>query len=170
MEIGSDHAGVAMIPMLSPWTVRAARPLPGAAGRRSIRCSLRTLGAAGCAVDRPPPELNKRAMASDPQLVARLEALLAGRPGIAPRTMFGGVCFMLNGNICVGVHNDLLIVRAGEQRASELLRRAHARPMDITGKPMRGWIMVGPAGLVRKADMARYVDAAVEFVATLPRK
>jgi hypothetical protein len=109
-------------------------------------------------------------MASDPQLVARLEGLLAGRPGIAPRQMFGGICFMLNGNMCIGVHKDRLIVRAGERRAAALLHRAHVRPMDLTGKPMKGWLMVAPEGIGRTAELARYVDAALAFVATLPPK
>ena len=109
-------------------------------------------------------------MHSDPQLVARLESLLAGQPGVAPRTMFGGVCFMLNGNLCVGVHKQELIVRVGEKQAAALRRRAHVRPMDLTGKPMTGWLTIGRAGLVRKTDLERYVDAAVEFVAGLPPK
>jgi hypothetical protein len=109
-------------------------------------------------------------MASDPKLVARLDAILARRSGVEQRKMFGGVAYMLNGNMCVGVHKDWLIARAGELRSAPLLRRAHVRPMDITGKPMKGWIMVEPDGLKRKADLVRYVDAAVEFVATLPAK
>lgn len=109
-------------------------------------------------------------MHSDPKLVARLERLLAGRPGIVPRTMFGGACFMLNGNMCVGAHKKELIVRVGEERAAALRKRAHVRPMDLTGKPMKGWLTIGPAGLARKADVERYVDAALEFVATLPPK
>jgi hypothetical protein len=109
-------------------------------------------------------------MASDPKLVARLEGLLAGRPGLAPRTMFGGVAYMLNGNMCVGVHKHWLIIRAGERLAATLLGRAHVRPMDITGKPMKGWIMIAPEGVKRRTDLARYVDAAFKFVSTLPPK
>ena len=84
--------------------------------------------------------------------------------------MFGGVCFMLNGNMCVGVHNDELIVRAGEHQAEALLRRAHVRRMDLTGKPMKGWLAVGPAGVARTANLQRYIEAALGFVATLPPK
>jgi hypothetical protein len=84
--------------------------------------------------------------------------------------MFGGVCFMLNGNMCVGVHKEQLIVRVGEEGAAALLRRAHVRRMDITGRPMKGWLMVAPAGVARKTDLVRYVNAALEFVATLPAK
>jgi hypothetical protein len=109
-------------------------------------------------------------MASDPKLVARLDAVLAHRRGITQRRMFGGVAYTLNGNICVGVYEDRLIARVGELRARTLLERAHVRPMDITGKPMKGWIMVGPDGLKRAADLVRYVDAAREFVAALTPK
>jgi hypothetical protein len=109
-------------------------------------------------------------VASDPKLVARLETLLARRKGVVPRTMFGGACFMLNGNMCVGVYKDELIVRTGEERAAALVRRTHVRPMDITGKPMKGWLMIGPAGIVRATDLRGYVEAALEFVATLPAK
>ena len=109
-------------------------------------------------------------MASDPKLVGRLSAILAERRGIEQRKMFGGVAYLLNGNMCVGVHKDWLIARAGERGAAPLLERAHVRPMDITGKPMKGWIMVGPDGLKKKADLRRYVDAALTFVEGLPTK
>jgi hypothetical protein len=109
-------------------------------------------------------------MASDPKLVGRLSSMLVGRPGVEQRKMFGGVAYLLNGNMCVGVHKNWLIVRAGERGAAPLLERAHVRPMDITGKPMKGWIMVGPDGLKKRADLLRYVDAALSFVEGLPAK
>jgi len=109
-------------------------------------------------------------MASDPTLVARLEKLLSGRNGIVRREMFGGVCFMLNGNMCVGVHKDQLIIRAGEEQARGELNRKHVRAMDITGKPMKGWLMVAPAGTTRAADLRRHVETALTFVARLPAK
>jgi TfoX/Sxy family transcriptional regulator of competence genes len=109
-------------------------------------------------------------MASDPKLVARLERLLVGRHSVSARVMFGGVCFVLNGNVCVGVYKDQLILRVGEERASAMLSRAHVRPMDITGKPMKGWLMVAPAGVRDKRQLARYVDAALAFVTELPAK
>jgi hypothetical protein len=109
-------------------------------------------------------------VASDPKLVSRLEKLLEGRPDVVPRTMFGGVCFTLNGNVCLGVYKDQLIVRSGERQARGLLTRTHVRPMDITGKPMKGWIMVAPAGIASKRVLEGYVDAALEFVSALPAK
>lgn len=109
-------------------------------------------------------------MHSDPKLVARLERLLGERPGIVPRTLFGGVSFMLNGNMCVGVHKKELIARVGEEQAAALCRRTHVRPMDLTGKPMKGWVTIAAAGLVRTADLERYVGAALRFVGGLPPK
>jgi hypothetical protein len=84
--------------------------------------------------------------------------------------MFGGVAFFLNGNMCVGVHKSDLIARVGELAATPLQRCAHVRAMDITGRPMKGWILVEPSGLKRTTELLRYVDAAAEFVATLPQK
>jgi TfoX/Sxy family transcriptional regulator of competence genes len=109
-------------------------------------------------------------MASDPVLVARLHALLGARAGVEPRKMFGGVCFFLNGNMCVGVHNENLILRVGETAARELLTRAHVRPMDLTGKPMKGWATVLSAAIESDAALAEYVALAADFVASLPKK
>lgn len=109
-------------------------------------------------------------MASDPALVARLEALLAPRPDVEPRRMFGGVCFFLRGNMCVGVHNENLILRVGEDAARELLARADVRPMDLTGKVMKGWATVLPEGFESDTALAEMVAIAVAFVATLPAK
>jgi len=78
-------------------------------------------------------------MASDPALVERLRAVLAHHRHIEARRMFGGACFTLNGNMCVGVHNTNLILRVGEARAKELLTREGVKPMDLTGKVMKGW-------------------------------
>jgi hypothetical protein len=109
-------------------------------------------------------------MASDPVLVARLHALLGARAGVEPRRMFGGVCFFLNGNMCVGVHDENLILRVGEAAARELLTRAHVRPMDLTGRPMKGWATVLPEAIESDEALAEYVASAAVFVATLPAK
>ena len=109
-------------------------------------------------------------MASDQQLVDRLSKLLSGHPGVEPKRMFGGVCFMLNGNMCIGVHKTSLIVRIGEEQAEALMRQTHVKPMDLTGKVMKGWATIVPEGVRRDADLARFVDVALAFVATLPAK
>jgi TfoX/Sxy family transcriptional regulator of competence genes len=83
-------------------------------------------------------------MPYDPILSQRLDALLQGREGFEQKKMFGGIGWLLNGNMCVGVYKDWLITRVGEQAAAELFKEAHVKPMDITGKPMKGWTMVAP--------------------------
>jgi hypothetical protein len=84
--------------------------------------------------------------------------------------MFGGTCFMLNGNMCVGVHKKSLIIRVGAAQADELFTEPHVKPMDLTGKVMTGWAEVLPDGLRRDKDVLRYAEMALAFVATLPRK
>jgi TfoX/Sxy family transcriptional regulator of competence genes len=109
-------------------------------------------------------------MASDPQLVDRLSRLLAGRRGVTPRRMFGGTCFMLNGNMCVGVHNKSLILRVGSAQAEGLFTKPHVKPMDLTGKVMKGWVEVLPDGLRDDKNLLRYAEMALAFVTTLRAK
>ena len=77
-------------------------------------------------------------MAYDEKLAARVRDLLPGGNGLTERKMFGGLAFMLGGNMCCGVHGDELIVRVGPDRHEEALRSKHARPMHLTGRPMNG--------------------------------
>ena len=109
-------------------------------------------------------------MASDQQLVDRLARLLSGHPGVTPRRMFGGTCFMLNGNMCIGVHQKSLIIRIGTDQADKLFSKPHVRPMDLTGKVMKGWAEVLPEGLWQDNDLLRYTELAITFVSTLPAK
>jgi TfoX/Sxy family transcriptional regulator of competence genes len=109
-------------------------------------------------------------MASDPQLVDRLSKLLSGRRGVAPRRMFGGTCFMLNGNMCVGVYKKSLMIRIGVVQADKLLSKPHVKPMDLTGKVMKGWVEVLPEGLWRDKELLRYAELALGFVSTLDAK
>ncbi len=109
-------------------------------------------------------------MASDPQLVERLGGVLAAYPDLEARRMFGGTCFTLNGNMCIGVHNRNLIIRVGQPNADALMKEPHVRPMDLTGKVMKGWATVLPEGIQRDADLLAYATMAYEFVGTLPRK
>jgi len=99
-----------------------------------------------------------------------LRAVLQTNAGVEERRMFGGVCFTLHGNMCVGVHNTDLILRVGEQRVTELMRQPGVRPMDLTGKVMKAWTTVLPAAIKTDAELARFTGMAVEFVSTLPRK
>ncbi|ARN81931.1 TfoX/Sxy family protein [Methylocystis bryophila] len=109
-------------------------------------------------------------MASDPALVERLRSILANHPHVEARRMFGGVCFTLNGNMCVGVHNKNLILRVGETRAEELLTREGVMPMDLTGKVMKGRATILPEAIRTDAQLTSYTQFAVDFVETLSPK
>ena len=109
-------------------------------------------------------------MAYDETMAARVRANLANRSGIAERKMFGGLAFMLDGNMCCCVIEHGLIARVGRDAYAEALARPHARPMDVTGRPMRGWVLVDFAGLETERDLSRWVEQGAEFAATLPPK
>jgi len=109
-------------------------------------------------------------MAYDEQLAERLRTALAGREGLSERRMFGGLAFMLNGNMCCGLTADALMVRVGPDRFPEALDQPHARPMDFTGRPMKGMVYVDPAGYATDDDLAAWVGRGVAFAATLPPK
>ena len=83
-------------------------------------------------------------MAFDETLAARIRKNLARKKGIEEKKMFGGIIFMLNGNMLVGVWKDSLIVRLGEEQGEKALLEPHVKPFDITGKSMKGWAMVTP--------------------------
>jgi TfoX/Sxy family transcriptional regulator of competence genes len=107
-------------------------------------------------------------MAYDEALAARLRALLARRGGVAELKMFGGLCYMLDGKMLVGVIGADLMVRVGPESYEEALARRHARPMDFTGRPLTGFVYVAPAGY-RGASLGKWVEEAAAFVATLPQ-
>jgi hypothetical protein len=109
-------------------------------------------------------------MAFDEDLAARIRDQLASRKGIEERRMFGGAAFLLDGNLLVGVWKDSLIARLGEEPGDEALLEPHVRPFDITGRPMRGWVLVGPEGVEDDDQLAGWIDRAARFVRTLPAK
>ncbi len=109
-------------------------------------------------------------MASDAILAGRLRAILKRRQGVEEKKMFGGVCFFLNGNMLVGVWNQSLIARLGQDQGEEALQEPHVRKMDITGKPMKGWVMVQPEGIEDDDQLRDWIGRARKFVARLPEK
>ena len=109
-------------------------------------------------------------MAYDTSLAALCREQLQRQPGIVEKKMFGGLGFLLNGNMCIGVWKDCLIIRAGLERYEAFLEEPHTRPFDITGKAMRGWLMVEPPGVAEDAALRTWVNRAVEFVGGLPPK
>ena len=108
-------------------------------------------------------------MAYDDGLAARVRALLASRADVSERKMSGGLTFMVGGNMCCGVNGDELIVRLDPGREGDALARPHARPMDFTGRRMRGFITVHPGGLPG-SHLDRWVHEAVARAETLPPK
>jgi TfoX-like protein len=104
-------------------------------------------------------------MAYDEALADRVRDALSGRPGLTERKMFGGIGFMLGGNMCVGVHGDELIVRIAPEQTEEALTRPHTRVFDMTGRPMKGWLLVGPA-----ADLDAWIAEAADYASSLPAK
>ena len=109
-------------------------------------------------------------MANDETLVGRIRPLLSQQAGFSERNMFGGVCFLINGNICVGTWKNSLIVRLDRKNHEETLAQPHTKPADITGRVMRGWAVVEPAGIESEHDLKTWVDRAAEFARSLPAK
>jgi len=100
-------------------------------------------------------------------LDSRLVRLLP--PGAVRKKMFGGTCYTLKGNMVCGVYRDFLILRLGPEQAAEALKQPDVKPLDITGKPMKGWVMIGAVSLTDEA-VAHWVAKAHAFAKSLPAK
>lgn len=109
-------------------------------------------------------------MAYDEGLAERIREVLGDHPGLVEKKMFGGVGFMLKGNMACGVNKDDLIVRVGPDNYDEAVSRSHTRPFDFTGRPMKGWVMVAPAGYEADKDLEGWVEEGVVFALSLPEK
>jgi len=107
-------------------------------------------------------------MPFDEELARRLRAELANNEGVTERAMFGGMAFLLNGNMCVGVIRDQLVARVGPERFGEAVERLGARTFDLTGRPMSGWVMVRPEGFDTGQPLAKWVRESLDYVLTLP--
>lgn len=109
-------------------------------------------------------------MAYDEGLAERIRDLLADRDDIREKKMFGGIAFLLGGNMCVGVVNDVLMARVGADAYEAMLEEPHARPMDFTGKPLRGFLYIDPEGIDDDEHLARWIERGVAFASSLPMK
>jgi hypothetical protein len=109
-------------------------------------------------------------MAFSEALAERIRQRLARRKNVEEKKMFGGVGFLLNGNLLVGVWKGSLIVRLGPDEGDEALKEPHVKEFDITGRPMKGWVLVGPEGVEGDDQLAGWVQRAVKFVGKLPAK
>jgi hypothetical protein len=103
-------------------------------------------------------------------LAARIRQALSQRRGIVEKKMFGGVAFLLHGNLLVGVWGDSLIVRLSREAGERALSEIFVKPFDVTGRPMKGWVLVEPDGIDTEGQLEDWIERAAEFVTTLPPK
>ncbi len=109
-------------------------------------------------------------MAFSEALAERIRQRLARRKNVEEKKMFGGVGFLLNGNLLVGVWKDSLCVRLGPDQAEEALMEAHVKEFDITGRAMKGWVLVEPDGVEDDDQLKDWIEGAMKFVKALPAK
>jgi TfoX/Sxy family transcriptional regulator of competence genes len=106
-------------------------------------------------------------LAFSESLAARTRDALAREGSIAEKKMFGGLCFLLHGKLLVGVFRDSLLVRLGPDGAKSALAEPHVRKMDMSGRPMKGWVVVEPEGVDSDRQLREWIQRALEFVASI---
>ena len=109
-------------------------------------------------------------MAYDEGVAQRVREALAEQAGVAEKKMFGGIAFLLRGNMCCGVVGGDLMVRVGPDAYADALAEPHAREMDFTGRPMRGIVYVSPTGFESDQRLARWLARGTGFAGSLPAK
>ncbi|NTV59151.1 MAG: TfoX/Sxy family protein [Deltaproteobacteria bacterium] len=103
-------------------------------------------------------------------LEARIQQIVSSWKNTASKKMFGGICHLLNGNMFCGVYKDFLILRLGEDKAAEALKLPDVKPFDITGRPVKGWVMVDEQGFAGEKELKEWLEKAKAFVKTLGSK
>jgi TfoX/Sxy family transcriptional regulator of competence genes len=109
-------------------------------------------------------------MAYDEGLATRVRDVIGDRPGLAEKKMFGGLAFLLNGNMACGVRGDDLMVRMDPDASDAALAERGARPFDMTGRPMQGWLLVSADGHAEDDDLGRWVARGLDYAGSLPPK
>ena len=109
-------------------------------------------------------------MAYNEPLAERIRTRLKGTKGLTEKKMFGGVGFMINGNMACGVHKQDMVVRLSNEASEAALKRAHVKVFDMTGRPMKGWILVEPQGVASDQALQAWIDQSVSFAGSLPPK
>ena len=104
------------------------------------------------------------------ELEYRIDLLTDRLGDITKRKMFGGVGYLMNGNMCFGIHKEYLIIRTSKEKAEELLKEEYAERFDITGKPMKGWVMVSPDYVETDDKLLEILELGTDFVKSLPPK
>jgi hypothetical protein len=107
-------------------------------------------------------------MAYDETLAGRIREVLFAEKGVDEIKMMGGLCFMIGGHMAIGIVGEELMVRVGSDGYERALGRAHAREMDFTGKSMKGFVFVTPAGILTKRSLVSWIEPAVAFAKKLP--
>jgi TfoX/Sxy family transcriptional regulator of competence genes len=100
-------------------------------------------------------------------MASRTRDALARERAVSEKKMFGGLCFLLHGKLLVGVFKDSLLVRLGPDGAKAALEEPHVREMDMSGRPMKGWVVVEPEGLDGDLQLKTWIERAIEFVVTI---
>jgi TfoX/Sxy family transcriptional regulator of competence genes len=109
-------------------------------------------------------------MAYDQDLANRVREQLADEDAVTEKQMFGGIAFLLSGNMAVGVSREDLMVRVGKDQSDDALAQPHTRVFDMTGRPMRNWVLVEAAGVESDAQLSAWIGRGVAFARSLPPK
>jgi TfoX/Sxy family transcriptional regulator of competence genes len=109
-------------------------------------------------------------MPVDEGLAERVREALGGVDGVAEKRMFGGLAFLLNGNMAVGVHGEELIVRLPPEQTDDVVAEPHVRIFDMSGRPMKGWVLVGKGATGSEDDLCAWVTRGVDFAESLRPK
>ncbi len=109
-------------------------------------------------------------MAYDEKLAQRVRVILEENPGWIEKKMFGGVGYMVNGKMACGINGEQLIVRMSEADYDRALTQPNVRPFDMTGRPMKGWVYVAPAGIAEDNELRAWVERGLRFAESLPPK
>jgi len=109
-------------------------------------------------------------MAYDEILAARVRKILSANARVSEKKMFGGLCFLTHGNMCCGLLKDELVLRLEPARAQEVLRGPHTRPMDFTGRPLKGFVFIEAGALATDRQLRDWISIALAFARSLPAK
>ena len=109
-------------------------------------------------------------MAYDEGLAQRIRELVQQVPMLTEKKQFGGIAFMVHGNVACGVLGDELMVRVGPERHQSALAQPHTRPFDFTGRPMQGWVIVTAPGIESDQALKSWVQQGLDFALSLPAK
>jgi TfoX/Sxy family transcriptional regulator of competence genes len=109
-------------------------------------------------------------MGFDQDLADRVRRILGRIEGVSEKKMFGGLCFLVNGNMALGLENENLMIRVGQESYEKMLAQPNVRKMDFTGKPLKGFLYVGAKGTASDKDLKKWVSIGIGFAMSLPPK